>query len=159
MVRRALTAALLSAVALGAAAEARPVQVPADHATLIRLPDTASAVVVGNPSIADATLYDGQTLFVTGKLFGRTNLIALDTDGRVVYTNDLVVSRSDRGSVEVFRNVNRESYSCAPTCEAAPRVGDQTDWFTDRASQQADRIGAAQAGLPASQGSPRPQNN
>ena len=159
MVCRALTAALLAAAALCAAAEARPVQVPADHAALIRLPDTASAVVVGNPSIADATLYDGETLFVTGKIFGRTNLIALDAGGRVVYTNDLVVSRSDRGSVEVFRNVNRQSYSCVPACQATPSIGDQTDWFRDRASQQAARLGIAQSGQPTDQGASAPPNN
>lgn len=136
MAVRSLITALALAAGLSAAASARPFEVPIDHAAMIRLPEDASAIVVGNPSIADATLYDGRTLFVTGKLYGRTNLIALDGTGQVIYTSDLVVSQTDRGTVEVFRNVNRETYVCAPECEAAPAIGDGRESFDARSGQR-----------------------
>lgn len=136
MAVRSLITALALAAGLAGAASARPFEVPIDHAAMIRLPEDASAIVVGNPSIADATLYDGRTLFVTGKLYGRTNLIALDGTGRVIYTSDLVVNQTDRGTVEVFRNVNRETYVCAPECEAAPAIGDSAQSYGERAGQR-----------------------
>ena len=146
MAVRALITACLAALAFAGTALARPFDVPVDHAALIRLPEDASAIVVGNPSIADATLYDGRTLFVTGKLYGRTNVIALDAQGRVIYANDLVVTQSDRDTVEVFRNVNRETYVCAPECEAVPSVGDDPASFDPRATQQQTRAAISQNG-------------
>jgi len=135
MCSRALIA-FLAALCATAAAGAQNVTVPADHAGLIRLPGDADAVVVGNPAIADATLYDARTLFVTGKVHGRTNLIALNAEGQVLYTTDLAVTGGDRGTVQVFRGTARESYHCAPVCQAAPTVGDAPDWFSAVTGQQ-----------------------
>lgn len=132
----------LVALACAAAAQARPFEVPADHAALIRLPGDAAAIVIGNPNIADATLYDARTIFVTGRVFGRTNMIALDDNGRVLYTSDLVVTQSGRGSVQVFRNTERHSYVCAPECQAVPVIGDASDWFSGVSGQQANRTAA-----------------
>lgn len=134
--------ASLLALASAAAAHARPFEVPADHAALIRLPGDAAAVIIGNPHIADATLYDARTIFVTGRVFGRTNMIALDDNGRVLYTSDLVVTQSGRGSVQVFRNTERNSYVCAPECQAVPVIGDASDWFSGVSGQQSDRVSA-----------------
>ena len=139
MAVRTLILALIALAGTASPSLARPFEIPLDHASLIRLPEDASAVVIGNPTIADATLYDGRTLFVTGKLYGRTNLIALDPNGRVIYTSDLVVSASDRGRMQVFRNTDRESYTCAPDCQAAPAVGDSEDSFASRTQQQQRR--------------------
>jgi len=136
MAMRALITSLAALAGIAGAAQARPFDVPMDHAAMIRLPDEASAIVVGNPSIADAMLYDGRTLFVTGKVYGRTNLIALDDAGRVIYTSDLVVSQTDRDTVEVFRNVKRETYVCAPECEATPAIGDEQGVYDVWSGQQ-----------------------
>lgn len=126
---RAIAIAMLMTLSLGAA-QAREFVVPADQAGLIRLPGDASGVIVGNPGIADAMLYDARTLFVTGKVFGRTNLIVLDDAGRVLYTSDLVVTQPDSGTVQVFRSSGRpETYVCAPTCQAIPQIGDEANWF------------------------------
>lgn len=137
-----LLIASLAVLASAAGALARPFEVPADHAALIRLPGDAAAIVIGNPHIADATLYDARTIFVTGRVYGRTNMIALDDNGRVLYTSDLVVTQSGRGSVQVFRNTERASYVCAPDCEAVPVIGDASDWFSGVSGQQADRVAA-----------------
>jgi Flp pilus assembly secretin CpaC len=143
---RAFALAVLMTLGLGAA-QAREFVVAADQAGLIRLPGEAAGVIVGNPGIADAMLYDSRTLFVTGKVFGRTNLIVLDEAGRVLYTSDLVVAQPGAGTVQVFRSSGRpETYVCAPTCQAIPQIGDEMSWF-DQIDQQ--RISArAGAGEP-----------
>ena len=103
---RAVAIAVCLVLGLGSA-QAREFVVSADQAGLIRLPGDAAGVIVGNPGIADATLYDSRTLFVTGKVFGRTNLIVLDDAGRVLYTSDLVVAQPDSNAVQIFRNSGR----------------------------------------------------
>lgn len=120
--------ALALTIVAGAPAMAQVFRVPADHAALIRLPGEAAAIVVGNPAIADANLYDARTIFITGKQFGRTNLIALDAAGRVLYTADLSVTGNDRGVVQVFRNNTRASYICAPECQAIPVLANDDAW-------------------------------
>jgi Flp pilus assembly secretin CpaC len=120
--------ALALTIVAGAPAMAQVFRVPADHAALIRLPGEAAAIVVGNPAIADANLYDARTIFITGKQFGRTNLIALDANGRVLYTADLSVTGNDRGVVQVFRNNTRASYVCAPDCQAIPVLANDDAW-------------------------------
>ncbi|XBQ14826.1 MAG: pilus assembly protein N-terminal domain-containing protein [Oceanicaulis sp.] len=120
--RIVLTAFALAALT-AASAFAQTVRVPADHASLVRLPADAAGIVVGNPDIADATLYDARTLFVTGKVHGRTNLIALDEAGRVIFTADLAVTASERGSVDVFKNTARLTYTCDPVCQLVPAAG------------------------------------
>ena len=147
---RAIAVALLMTLGLGAA-QAREFVVSADQAGLIRLPGEASGVIVGNPGIADAMLYDSRTLFVTGKVFGRTNLIVLDEAGRVLYTTDLVVSQPDSGTVQVFRSSNRpETYVCAPTCQAIPQIGDDADWFAETDQQRVSARAGAGASAPTS---------
>ncbi|WP_199200482.1 pilus assembly protein N-terminal domain-containing protein [Alkalicaulis satelles] len=125
--RALITVIALAAMAVAPAA-AQTFRVPADHAALIRLPGEAAAIVVGNPAIADANLYDARTIFITGKRFGRTNLIALNAEGRVLYTADLAVGGNDRGVVQVFRNTARASYVCAPDCQAIPVLADDEAW-------------------------------
>ena len=45
---------------------------------IVRLPENAGAVVIGNPSIADVTVHSANTLFVVGRGYGETNLIVLN---------------------------------------------------------------------------------
>ena len=117
-----LLLASLLALASASLAQARPFEVPADHTALIRLPGDAAAIIIGNPN--------------------HLLSIALDDHGRVLYTSDLVVTQSGRGSVQVFRNTERHSYVCAPECHAVPVIGDASDWFSGVSGQQADRTSA-----------------
>lgn len=148
---RLMTVIAAACAALGlSAADARDYRVPADQAGLIRLPGDAAAVVVGNPGIADATLYDARTLFVTGKVFGRTNLIVLDAAGRVLFTTDLVVTQADEGLVQVFTGSNGDmphTFVCDPVCQAVPQIGDADDRFNTLEGQRARTRGGAGSGL------------
>ena len=66
--RRLLIVAALSASALAgsAAAQSGPISVEIDHSTRVQLGGAAGSVIVGNPQIADVTVVDANTLFVTG---------------------------------------------------------------------------------------------
>ena len=55
--------------------------VPMDQVRMITFQAPISTVFVGNPQIADVTVVDSTRIFLMGKNFGTTNLVALDADG------------------------------------------------------------------------------
>src|SRR5690242_6333539 len=90
-------AALLAAVImLGVALPARAeVQVVLDQAKIIRMPARMATIVIGNPSIADVTVQKNGIAIVTGKTYGVTNLIVLDTSGEMLSEEQVVVKPAD----------------------------------------------------------------
>jgi hypothetical protein len=130
---------LIAAPALAAADQMLEVE----HADVVRLPSPASTVIIGNPAIADAVIHDRRTLIVTGRLFGRTNIIALDRQGRVIFADDFVVGPATGGQLVLQRGAARTTMICAPDCVASPSVGDDTDTFDTLTGQQSARIGIA----------------
>src|SRR5690554_1197179 len=57
------------------------VTVNANMARVLRINAPAATVIIGNPAVANVTIQDPQTLILTGKSFGRTNMIILDANG------------------------------------------------------------------------------
>lgn len=143
----AALALVLSVFLLPRVAGAEPLEVVLDQAALMKLPDKVSTVVVGNPLIADIAIQSGGLMVVTGKGFGATNLIALDRSGTVLMERSIVVS-GPRGkdTVQVYRGVQRETYSCTPSCERRITLGDSADYFSAIAGQAEARNGAATSG-------------
>ena len=117
-----------------------------DRAQLVRIDVPVDTVIIGNPTIADASVYDQTTLIITGKSFGETNLIVLDSLGKIVHEADLAVS-SPSDTLTIHKGANRLSYTCAPVCERTLRAGDATEAFTNLQAQVAGTIdmGRAQA--------------
>ena len=74
------------AILLGfAQAQEKTIYVDLDYARILRLPEGAQTLVIGNPLIADVTmLKNNRLMVVTGKSFGATNLIILDNSGSQV---------------------------------------------------------------------------
>ncbi len=132
---RALIALFALAVSAAAPAAAQ-YSVPMDQTGLLRLPEDASAIVVGNPAIADATMFDARTVFVSGRALGQTNIIALNAEGRVIYANDISVTQSMRQHVQVFNNTAQSSFICNPICHRVPVIGDEETVFTNVISQR-----------------------
>jgi hypothetical protein len=124
-----------------------------EHADVVRLPASAYTVIVGNPAIADAVIHDRRTLIVTGRLYGRTNIIALDRQGRVIYADDFVVGPSSDGQLVYQRGTSRVTMTCTPTCGPSPTVGDDPDTFDTLTGQQSTRIGIAGEAVAISEGS------
>src|SRR5262249_32498418 len=84
--RRATAIALIAAAFLQAehARAADTIDVVLDQAKIVKLPDRVGTIVVGNPLIADVSVQPGGMLVVTGKGYGRTNIIVLDRGGNVL---------------------------------------------------------------------------
>jgi hypothetical protein len=139
---------ILSAVLLPCiAAASETMQVILDQATLMKLPDKVSTIVIGNPLIADIAIQSGGLVVVTGKGFGATNLIALDRSGGVLLERSIVVSGPrGRDTVQVYRGVQRETYSCTPHCERRITLGDSAEFFTAISGQTEARNAAAGSG-------------
>ena len=148
IVKLAQAAVLAAAVSLlpRLAVAAETLAVALDQATLMKLPEKVSTIVIGNPLIADVAVQSGGLIVVTGKGFGTTNLIALDRAGAVLMERSIVVRGPTGPTVQVYRGVNRETYSCTPDCERRITLGDSADYFSAIAGQAEARNGAATSG-------------
>jgi hypothetical protein len=131
---------VLSFAANAWAAEA--ISIVLDEAKILRLPEKASTLIIGNPAVADGSLQAGGLLVVTGKGYGTTNLIALDPKGNVLAEYSLTVT-APRGMVTVYRGIDRESWSCDKQCERAAVLGDAPAYFKATVDQAKDRNAAA----------------
>jgi len=143
-----LAGLLLAAAFLlpGAAQATETLDIALDQATLMKLPEKVSTIVVGNPLIADVAVQSGGLVVVTGKGFGATNLIALDRAGTVLLERSIVVRGPGGPIVQVYRGIQRESYSCTPDCERRITLGDSTDYFTATMGQSESRNNTAGGG-------------
>lgn len=141
-----ILAFLIAGICISAQVRAEdPVSINVDQAQLLNLPDRVATIVIGNPLIADATLQAGGVLVITGKGFGRTNLLALDRGGRVLMSKIVEVRGPGTDDiVVVYKGVERESYSCAPTCQRRITLGDSPAFFNATISQSGARNGQAQ---------------
>ncbi len=120
--------------------------VTVDRARVFRVSRPAATVIIGNPAIADATIEDEQTLVLTGRSFGVTNLIILDTDGNPIVDQTLVVRGHETNTVRIYRRSQRETLACAPVCEPTLTIGDNADSFAFANSQIRARNELSDAG-------------
>ncbi len=125
--RRTIPAAFAATLLLGAtAAAAGDVSVPMDEVQMISFTRPVLDRLCRQSSIADVTVIDSTHVFVLGRAFGRTNLIALGPDGRQVSNDRINVYGRGGSTVTVQRGVNAVTYACAaasatqPRCQAIP---------------------------------------
>ena len=114
-------AALAAAVATAAVA-APAIVVPIDQSTRLTVGGAAYSVLVGSPAVADVTVVDSHTLFVSGRSYGSTDVVVLDRDGVQLYRGDIVVTAPETGRVSVYRGAARTDMACAPGCQVAART-------------------------------------
>ena len=86
--------ALLAGPGLALAQSGR-ISVEIDQAQRVQLRGPAGSVIVGNPEIADVTVVDANTLYITGKGYGVTEVVAVDPIGRTVFQSQVVVTAGD----------------------------------------------------------------
>lgn len=142
----AILIGLLSLTPIAPAAADEALMLTLDQARVLRIARPAATVIIGNPSIADATIQDNQTLIITARGFGTTNLIVLDREGQPIADELLIVQASEETVVTVFKRSARETFSCAPLCESTLNVGDQSEAFDTINTQLQARQGLAQGG-------------
>jgi hypothetical protein len=135
----AISIALVTACA-GPVAAKDPIPVTVDIAKVMRISAPATTVVLGNPGIADATMQDRQTLVITGKIAGITNLVVLDAKGQLIADEMIHVVKPQSGYVTVQRGGLRYSYACTPHCNAIIEPGDEKEYFDNSEKQLNKRI-------------------
>ncbi len=147
-----LWAALLLAAATSTPVAAdKPIVVRLDQAQLMKLPERAATVVIGNPLIADLAMQPDGIAVITGKGFGSTNFIVMDRSGAVLMEKIVEVKGPTDPIIVVFRGETRQTYSCTPECSPRITLGDSgkddfdkdshlyTDYFTRTIQQAATR--------------------
>jgi hypothetical protein len=148
--RFACLACAIALAGIAAPAKAASVDIVLDQASLLKLPEKVATIVIGNPSVADGSLQAGGFLVVTGKGYGTTNLIALDSRGNALTEYTLNVSAPKEGRLTIYRGVERETWSCVPNCERSIMLGDSPGYFDAVVGQIGTRNGASTgAGVPA----------
>jgi Flp pilus assembly secretin CpaC len=111
-----LAAALAMAAAAPALAQSRGMDVEIDRAQRIQLRGAASSVIVANPEVADVTVVDANTLFVTGRGYGSTEVVVVDAIGRTLFQSVINVTAPASGHVRVWRGGVATEMSCTTGC-------------------------------------------
>ncbi|MDH7784330.1 Flp pilus assembly secretin CpaC [Ochrobactrum sp. 19YEA23] len=120
-----LAAIVLSSAGIQTAHAEEYIKLETSRARILRLARPADTVVIGNPAIADAVVQDSQTIVLTGKDFGVTNIVVMDKQGEPIIDRELVVSSNGRGTTRVYRRAEVQTLSCTPYCEkASTKIGD-----------------------------------
>lgn len=117
----AAAAAVLMAAPAVSAQSGQPLSVELDHTARLQLRAAAGSVIVGNPAVADVTVVDDRTLFVSGRGYGVTEIVVLDGLGRTLYQNNVVVTQPQSGQVRVWRGAAVTDMACAASCAPSAR--------------------------------------
>ena len=127
----ALAAVPAAQAAPGAAAPAPsndPISVSVNMARILRISAPAATVIIGNPIVADVTIQDPQTLVLTGKSYGETNLIVLDSGGNPIADTTISVVQGAADLLTVYMGTARTTLSCKPVCQPTITLGDDADF-------------------------------
>lgn len=119
--RRLLVACMALALATPALAAPRT-SVAIDHTARINLRGDAASVIVGNPAVADVTVVDERTLFLSGRGYGVTEVVVLDPLGRTIWQGEVVVTAPTEGAVSVYRGSQVTEMACAQSCSTSIRT-------------------------------------
>ena len=122
-----------------------PISVKVNMARILRISAPAATVIIGNPGVADITIQDPQTLVLTGRSYGQTNLIVLDAAGNPVADTIVSVVQAQGGDmVTVYMGSARQTLACEPVCQPTIMLGDDSS-FTQTATQSTGAIDAMAA--------------
>lgn len=147
MFRKSLAVLLAAGTMLAslapALADSAPVSVKVNMARILRIDAPAATVIIGNPGVADVTIQDPQTLVLTGKSYGQTNLIVLDGTGNPIADTMINVVQDLADVVTVYMGSGRQSYSCEPVCQSIIMIGDDSGFTGEAVSSSSTVAGIA----------------
>jgi Flp pilus assembly secretin CpaC len=133
-------------VANVAYAESKPILVTLDRARIVKVPEGTQTLIIGNPLIADVTMLKGNgSMVVTGRSFGSTNLISLDSSGNAVDETTIKVTGGEQ-TITVLKGTAQESYSCNPRCAPTVALGDDGKYLSESIANVKSRNGASLSG-------------
>lgn len=125
----ALAIAASVAVAMISPALAQTLRIEVNKASVLKLTQAPSTIIIGNPALADVTPQENNVLVLVGKASGRTNIIILDENGDTMHNYDIAVQEEQDGNLTVFKAGKQWTYSCAPYCERAINPNDDEQAF------------------------------
>jgi Flp pilus assembly secretin CpaC len=128
-----------------ALAASAPVSVKVNMARILRIDAPAATVIIGNPGVADVTIQDPQTLVLTGKSYGQTNLIVLDGTGNPIADTMIDVVQDLADVVTVYMGNARQTYSCEPVCQSVIMIGDDSGFTGEAVASSSTVAGIAQS--------------
>lgn len=99
-------------------------KVTLNQITLVKLDEPITDALIGNPAIADITIQNGKTFIITGKSYGRTNIILMNKKGETIFNKSVYVDDDNQNVVRIQRGNMRLSYTCTPHCQPTPTLGD-----------------------------------
>ncbi len=108
-----------------------PISVKVNMARILRISAPAATVIIGNPGVADITIQDPQTLVLTGRSYGQTNLIILDAAGNPIADTIVSVVQAQTDLVTVYLGTARTTLACEPVCQPTIMLGDDSAFSTD----------------------------
>lgn len=114
-----------------------PVSVKVNMARILRISSPANTVIIGNPGVADVTIQDSQTLVLTGKSYGQTNMIVLDAQGKAIADTLIEVVQAQADIVTVYMGQARTTLACSPVCQPTIMLGDDSGFSSQLASSSA----------------------
>lgn len=122
----------IAALLLGTQSYAADHIVEINKTSVLRLSRPAAAVVIGNPKIADISVHSSDTLLLSGRGFGTTNILAFDEFGQTIMDSEIHVNAPQTASaVRVnFVGDGYRTFNCNPQCQPAPIIGDSRSFIT-----------------------------
>ena len=123
----AASAALVSTAAFADELTQRraAMRVEYDQSAVLHVDKPVKTVLVGNADIADAQLVNDHTIYVVGRMFGNTNVIALDAEGGEVTNTTVTVATPEAMQVTLYRGpAGQRNLACSPNCERTVTQGD-----------------------------------
>jgi Flp pilus assembly secretin CpaC len=125
-------------------ARAAGIEVPLDQVRIVTFNGPVKTVFVGNPLIADITVIDPTHVFILGKNFGTTNVVALDAKGRETVNEQITVLERPGSTVTLQRGAGRVTLNCSSAhCEATPTPGDDSERYSAVSGQIDNRESAS----------------
>ncbi len=104
------------------------ITVNVNMARVLRVNSPAATVIIGNPGIADVTIQDAQTLILTGKSYGQTNLIVLDGAGNPIADTLIEVVQTKASVITIYMGQARNTLACEPVCQPTATLGDDINF-------------------------------
>jgi Flp pilus assembly secretin CpaC len=95
-----------------------------DQARPVRLDAPVKTIVIGNASVAEAMLVNDRLIYIQGRIFGTTNLVALDHQGKEIYKALVTVGAPETSQVTLYRGNAQFTMVCSPRCERTVTMGD-----------------------------------
>lgn len=135
LIRSVSLAATLAIALVQPAFSEETVDLVIDFAKILQTNEPIATLIIGNPGIADAAVQDDQTIVLTGKAAGMTNMIVMNDDGEELANVLVRVASNVRRLTTVFYGSKRQTLSCAPTCEQVISVGDDKEKFETAKTQ------------------------